>query len=659
MEYSGSIQQQNQPQPISRTSTHEEEINSAVSLQDDDLSEFIKSYVDKIISEAIERSTSSNEACAIVEENNDEKEDLSEYIQSIVNEIISNAINSVSGEPEAKLETLEESKPEFNEEDQNLNQTSNLNLSPTKNSAVPIPQQTPVSRKSMIPIQSHRKAPVYSFETPNVKMSKRRLDELFQSGIKKPKEEEDFFVPETPSRRISSTEFQTFINRSQKVQEHRKLKAQKLREELDKRERDEIESTRITRAPSTISRRQLRELNERLAPQTCRRNQKENIPPPPQTPSINRNSKVFKRLFEQSTCKKKNNENEDDNLPKSEPVQSIISSHSLHIAMHHEIERISEVIGDKNECSKSDLIEICQQLSIIDNATTDSEMEIINKGLERCHISNDVYSAKALKDKLIDSITLRKQRRFNRLIKRKLIIARANEKIIVEQQEPVVEEVKCAPTMQKETFERLLSARPTIVAEPDPETNVKIVALSKKSEKILMKSQRTKELQAMSLDERGRYLQEMKMQSIKKLEEEIIENENKEMQTPDNLGMIPEFYSHLPSEIKQRKKKNEIEEKKEVDFKPKTNSYEEYRRRKERQEKAFKPIGWDESVQRIRLGRLERNEIQNALDPRAGPIKMTKLRRYMKNRSKKIQEDKSSVICSDISVDEIDNHLGI
>jgi hypothetical protein len=61
------------------------------------------------------------------------------------------------------------------------------------------------------------------------------------------------------------------------------------------------------------------------------------------------------------------------------------------------------------------------------------------------------------------------------------------------------------------------------------------------------------------------------------------------------------------------------------------NTFKPKKRMKEKQD-VKKPVGWEETVQRLRLARIDRNEIQAALDPRSGPVKVAQESKWVKWR---------------------------
>jgi hypothetical protein len=212
--------------------------------------------------------------------------------------------------------------------------------------------------------------------------------------------------------------------------------------------------------------------------------------------------------------------------------------------------------------------------------------------------------------------------------------------------------------MCRVTFDRLVAPRPT-VSPIEPVEEVSQAGLSDVSKRILRTSQRTKDLEKLPLEEREIVLTQMKNEAIQKLEMARVEGERKEMQPPTNLGAMPEFYGRLPDEVKQRAPK-EVFEVRET-FRPKVTPYSEYRKKQERlSAKQVILVGWEESVQRIRLATLDRNEIQEALDLRSGPVKISQQSRYTEWRRSQIgQERRKKVKECPIDQDAVDAALGI
>ncbi|OHT14041.1 hypothetical protein TRFO_43182 [Tritrichomonas foetus] len=363
-----------------------------------------------------------------------------------------------------------------------------------------------------------------------------------------------------------------------------------------------------------------------------------------------------------STIKKKPLEEEQqEEKAKVVEVQPFISAKSNQLAYRRDIANICSVVGNVDECTRDNLDRIMKELKIIDATTTEEELKHVEKEYKHCLIGENVYSAKKLEAKLVDSVTLRRNRKFNVFVNGKLIIARANEKAAIEQHEEEPEPVKCSSTMQKETYERLLASKPAIVAEPETTQEPTTGLISRGSKFILQKSHRAQEISQMSLEERDHFLTKLRDETVHKLEVALKEEEEKEMHIkPHNLGALPQFYEQLPAEVKQRATptKKVIEEQ----YKPKTTSYAEFLQKKD---KIFntetKVAGVEERVKRLRLARIERNELQEALDPRALPAELKNLKKkaHKKKAHKKPAPETKTEEIVEGCTDEIDDILGI
>jgi hypothetical protein len=322
------------------------------------------------------------------------------------------------------------------------------------------------------------------------------------------------------------------------------------------------------------------------------------------------------------------------------------------IARRHEIEKIKTVFADQEVCTREDLVTNLSDLGILDSTCSDGEMQIIDRGIDSCLLDGDRFNAKKMKRKLLDSVTQKKQHKFHVLVNHKLLIARANDKAVL----PVVQEDIVAETpakMHKVTFERLVAARPTAV--PAEVIDAPQVVMSHASRRILRSSQRTKDLERMSLEERDRALLQIKTEALQKLGEAREEDERKEMQAPANLGAMPEFYDRIPDEWKQRAPREVAEEPE--SFRPKVIPYHEYQKKKERlAAKQAMPVGWEESVQRLRLARLDRNELRDALNPRSGPMKVPQQGRYSEWKKNVGRPEKKVKF---VGTDAVDAALGI
>jgi hypothetical protein len=367
------------------------------------------------------------------------------------------------------------------------------------------------------------------------------------------------------------------------------------------------------------------------------------------------NSAIFMKLFEQSTSKK-TSVVEPKPRPETQSSQLVISAKSMKIALKKEIGCVTQVIGDRDISTREELIEILKELSIIDSTISSAEEAMLLRGIDRCRTVDGSYSAKILERKLIESLTQTRCRRFNVLVANRFRIARANEKLAVETQESKAEVNDVASVtskMQKETLDRLLTVRTIVDATPEDDTA--FTGLSEGSKRVLRKSRRTQDLQMMSLEKRNEIMTKMKQEAIQKLEKELQDEELREMQTPNNLGAMPEFYHKLHLE----KKPRIDEEKEEESHRPKTTKYEDYQKQKSRQ--SLTPVGWENTVQRMRLARIERNQIQEALDPRSGPVKISARVSYA-DWKKKMKEQKPQAEIAEAetgALEEVDLVLGL
>lgn len=508
-----------------------------------------------------------------------------------------------------------------------------------------IPQETPLKKTTLY----------NSFETPNVKNAS-RLDALYMSGIKKPR-----YEVETPSRKISRKELHSFIDRTEQAEEKRKKKQEELKRQEDQR------IAEVTATTKKLSRKEIEKISNRLSMTPFKNNQPQTTVKkqsflPQATPA--RNPKVFNRLYLQSTCKKRfyDEDEEMDNEPK-EAYSSSISAKSLSLASKHNVQKVAEVFGDVQTCTKDEIMEFFKTLAIIDDSSSDYERSLIDKVIEESKVDDEKYNACIVKEKLIECFIMKKQTKFSRLVTKKFALARANERAVIKNEEPVedAEEMRCAAKMQKETLERLLNSKPAEV-EVEEEPAVQTKALSEASKTILLKSERTKEIADLSLDERDKLLLQKRDEVVNKLKETIAKEEESQMKQPTNLGVIPEFYDKLPEEKRRRTKKADVTEE-EPSFKPKTNSYDEFKKKNLRAEPKIKPVGWEQTVERIRLGRIERNKIQAALDIRNSevPIKKSNVRfaEWKKKVSKRGQRQVAVEAATLSEAADIDAALGI
>jgi hypothetical protein len=283
--------------------------------------------------------------------------------------------------------------------------------------------------------------------------------------------------------------------------------------------------------------------------------------------------------------------------------------------------------------------------------TSEEDMTSLMTAIDRCKV-DEFFSGKRLETELIEAVTQRRHRRFHAIVNRQLAVARANERAQA-QAAPEPEASVTSTTMKRVTFERLIAPRPQTVADETEEFAQ--VSISGASKRILRKSQRRKELQSLPLEERSRMLATMREDAIRKMGMELEQEELALMQQPAKLGDLPGFYDHLPDDVRHRSAKEEAPI--ESWFKPKIIPYDDYRRQKARSStKQVTPVGWENSVQRMRLARLERNEIQEALDPRSGPMKSLNRGRYAEWKKSK---SSSNAPEQNPSSEAVDSVLGI
>ena len=568
----------------------------------------------------------------------------SDLLALLLNDNDKNSNSSDDEDLENIIKEIDQSSTETNEKEE-IKMPQKIEAAPVVNEN--IPQETPIKRRSMIPVQSNRKNPLPRevFETPSFKPNEPgKVDEILQSNTK-PKIARNL-NRESTSRRPSRLPYNRNSNRNSDA-----------RSLLNSTYCKKQNIQKTARKPNNESNMQLNS----TTPSGSKANQVAKTP-------CSNNNDIFNRLFEQSTIKKKNPNAEQEeselNSTRHIEVQSIISSKSNNIATKREIANISKVVGTVDECSIDNLKRILTELKIIDATTTEDEHKMIEKELKRCLIRDNVYSAKKLEGKLVDSVTLRRSHKFNIFINNKLAIARANEKPVLEQQEEAPEPAKSSATMQKETFDRLIASKPIPVAEQEPneQKNDKPI-LSRASKFILQNSQRTHEISQLPLEQRDKYLLEIRKEAIQKLEATLHEEEEKEMRVkPQNLGQLPEFYGNLPSEIKQRQNHTVIKND-EAQFKPKTISYSAFLQNKDKIFGGDKKIaGAEERIKRLRLARIERNELQEALDPRALPAELKNMKKRntkKKSSSKQVTEIVKKEEETSPCTDEIDGVLGI
>ena len=549
--------------------------------------------------------------------------------------------------PEFHQENEEEKTASPAKIDENSTTANNENIQLT----ISAPMETPSKKQTM----------ASAFETPNVRNAS-RLDALYMSGIKKP-----IYEVETPSKKISKKELNSFINRTEKAEEMRKKKQEDLKHQ------EEVRLSKITATTKKLSRKEIEKLSNRLSQTPCRNTEKRTATKksmflPQATPAPT--SHVFNRLYLQSTCKKRFDEDEEETYSQPKVTfSSSISAKSSNLASKHSIQKIAEVFGSTQFCTYDEMFGFFKSLSIIDEMPSDHELAIVEKEIEKCKTGDDTYNACQMKEMLIDCFISRKQAKFSRFVSSKMALARANERAVMktEEAEDDPEEVKCAAKMQKETLERLLNSKPAEVAvEEEPVVQKK--ALSSASKSILAKSERTKDIADLSLNERDRLLLQKRDELVSKLKETIEKEEESKMKAPTNLGALPDFYDKLPEDMKHRTKKTE-DTQEEATYRPKINSYEEYKKKISKEPK-IKPSGWDQTVERIKLGRLERNRIQAALDIRNSelPVKKSQAKRnkfaeWKQRVSKRGQRQLAAEAEADAAplseVADVDNVLGI
>lgn len=515
------------------------------------------------------------------------------------------------------------------------------------------PQETPLKYRSMIPVQSNRKVPLPReiFETPCTRAAgKSRQEQLMYTDLKskvdKPKKTTTTFHQDKKAVKPKQSQLARKVTTTSSTESHSEQQTKE--------------------APKTISKKQLRLLTERLAPTTPAVNKaKENKASNekakyiPQTPCCSCESGIFHKLFEMSTCKKKTPEEE---KPIEQPTEvQFISTKSNQMAAKKDIANICNVVGSVDRCDQDNLERIMKELRIIDKTTTEEELEMIQKEYKRCLVNEEkqIYSAKKLEAKLIDSVSLRRHRKFNVFVNHRLAINRANIKPTFQKEEEPQNSVKCSSTMQKETLNRLLATKSVEKETAEPAEKIQDhPKISKASQMILQKSQRTHDMMQMTLEERDSYLLKLRNETVQKLEETLQKEEEKELKMkPSNLGALPSFYDQIPAEKKQRTSKTTHD--KNNQFKPKTISYSEFQKMKEKVYGSEPKIaGVEERVKRLRLARIERNELQQALDPRAVPAELKNMKK--KRVTKKPVVESQPKEEEDIKVtDEVDNMLGI
>lgn len=567
-----------------------------------------------------------------------------------------------------------------------------------------IPSETPFKHKSMIPVQTGRKIPLPReiFETPSFRTQGRDKFDPHLLSEMKPKARNGTkghsSIPVNQGRKQMNKKVSAQTNKKDSKEEKDKTKSfvkkatnvkkanvsSSINSKSNEEDNKNTDSSK-QQAPKTISKKQLKNLTERLAPITPASGKQqrsdtvvESVKSIPQTPCCSNNHDIFNRLFEMSTCKKKMPNAEEEKVEETPAeVQPIMSAKSNHLALKKDIVKISNVVGQIDECNKENLERIMKELKIVDSTTTDQELKMIEDEYSQCIVNKEknIYSAKQLETRILDSLSLKKHRKFNIYVNRRLAIVRANEKVVIEQPEEKPEPVKCSTRMHRVTFDRLIAVKPAAPESDNQNVNditlkkeAEQVRISKASQFILQKSQRSQEIMDMPLDQRDNYLMKLRNQSIQKLEESLQLEEEKELKTkPSNLGALPKFYGQIQQELKQRSsKQSQSKKESEKESKPKKLSYNDFQKMKGKIYGAEPKIaGVEERIKRLRLARIERNELQEALDPRALPTELKNMKKK-KNVAKKNASLSSSIIQADSqadpsseTVDDVDNALGI
>ncbi|EAY21401.1 hypothetical protein TVAG_198390 [Trichomonas vaginalis G3] len=535
--------------------------------------------------------------------------------------------------------TNEVPQPIINENDSSVANTDDV-------AKLPIPLETP----SKIPRKM--KASLNNFETPNIKNSDRRLCDLYMSAQKPPKEE-----IQTPARKISKKELDSFLRRTEQQDELRKKKQEKLKHQ------DDVRTSKIMGTSKKMKKSEIENVAKRLSMTPMRQSVNPKSEIPPETPAPN--SHVFDRLYLLSTCKKRAYQSEEqENTTVQSCPMSVISNKSSILANKHSIQQIAEEFGDQQFCDLDQMFEHLRNLHIIDDISPEHEVALCTKTIAKCLTADGNYSACQLKEALIELFTTRNPNKFGRLVCSKMTLARANERSVIKVEEPSedAESIKCAAKMQKETLERLLATKPQIEEEVEEVKPVQTKILSDASKSILAKSERTKSILQLSLEDRNKVLLQKRDEIVSQLKKTIEQEEESEFKAPTNLGYMPDFYEKLPEEKKRRSKK--VEDKpEEPSFKPKTNSYQDFQRIKYKFEVSQKPTGWEETVERLRLARIERNRIQESLDIRNSTVPIKKRVSFgaLKKKIKKhAEQNKAAVETNSLSeAGAVDSILGI
>lgn len=551
-----------------------------------------------------------------------------------------------------KTEAIVKETFEFEKLDQSFDKANGNQESPSKISkSNDIPNMTPSSRKSMIPCKHHASKEV--FETPCNKMNSSHFNAK-NTTIRKENSSisNQMKSIQTPSCHNvnGQRQYELFMERAQMTEIRRK------------KIKDEMEQQEVYPTTKKLSKKEIQAITDRLAPKISAHHRSENDDQKfelnqkiPQTPS-SKNSKVFNRLYEMSTCKKADPNEAEEELSKT---QTLIGTRSNFLAIKKDIEKINEIFDNKDICTEDEMFDLLISLKILDKTTiSDKNMEMLTKIIHTCAIKGDQgkYNAQKMKNKLILAIQGTKHHKFQNFVNAQMAIARANEKnaIAEKNDQDIIQEMDefhSKSKLSKETLDRLLA--PKISTQQSKEISQKQESLiSKRSEEILKHSQRANYLMGKTLEERSLIFEQEKGEAVEKMAKIEKEKEEESMKSNVHLGSLPEFYDKLPEEIKTRKDHKEQVKIENV----RKSSYEEFKKMKSKLlAPKPKPTGWEKTVQRMRLGRIERNEIQEALDFRA--VKPVQAPKHHHNNSKHINPPTNE--SDQIETPELDSTLGI
>lgn len=363
-----------------------------------------------------------------------------------------------------------------------------------------------------------------------------------------------------------------------------------------------------------------------------------------QAPTIDKvqteNPEVFSRLYTQSTQKRElllAEECEEIELGKP---RVFISEKSNSIVTKSFAKRVNDAFGDSSNKTLDEVVEILMDLNIIEKNDPFSE-EILDGILEKSKNDDDkTYDSDKVKNVLTEYITQNSQTKIGKLISLRFSAARlGREKVIRTNEGDDPEECERKPgnKLHKETLSRLMTFRSHI-----PEQNVEPKKkqthfISEQSKRLLEGSKLSKNIANSTVGDRdiARISRREEMLNKMRKEKERKEMEEKKKR-PQNLGLLPSFYAEIPED---KKKRSVVHEKvEEPSFKPKINSYEEFEKRKEKMRRSdFVPKGWENAIERIKMGHLERNLIATETDFRtpSDPNKKEKERQLMQWRSRR------------------------